>query len=172
MVQLYGFTGSNKSLVIKFHNALYSFKLSPRQWYKKLHQTLFQFGFVSSKCDHSLFFYSRQGIVLYALNYMDDILFIYASLTFIQDLITKLCLKFSLKKLGRHWYFLGIEVTHHDQGSIMLSQLKYIKDLLIHTHVSNSNGALTPMLSNLKISKFGLDVFSDTYYYRSLFGDL
>lgn len=77
-----------------------------------------------------------------------------------------------MKKLGRSEYFLGIEVIHHDQGSIVFSQSKYIKYLLNHAHVSNANGAPTPMPNNLKLRKFGRGVFPDPHHYKPIVGTL
>lgn len=78
MVQHSGFSNSDKTIVCKLHKALNGLK-----------QALFQFGFFSSKFDLSLFVYSHQGIVLYALVYVNDIFLTSSSSTLIHDLITK-----------------------------------------------------------------------------------
>lgn len=70
---------------------------------------------------------------------------------------------FSLKKLGRPKYFLGVEVSCHAQGSVLLSQSKYIKDLLTRADMLDANGPPTPMLSNLKLSKHDFDTFLDPH---------
>ena len=74
MSQPPGFESANKSLVCKLNRALYGLKQALKSWYEKLHKTLFQFGFVASKCDHSLFVYNHQGVNMYVLVYVDDIL--------------------------------------------------------------------------------------------------
>lgn len=114
MVKPPSFNNYDKFLVCKLHKALYGLKQEQMQWYEKFHQDFFQFGFFSRKYDHSLFVYSHQGVVLYALFCVDDILISGPSFTLIHNLITKIYLNFSLKKLGRPEYFLSVEVIHHD----------------------------------------------------------
>lgn len=102
------FENENSTMVCKLNKVLYGLKRSLMVWYDKLHQVLFHFGFSSNKYDHSLFTYKHQGIKLYDIAYDDDI-FIIGNLF---DLITKLHDKFTLKKLGKSEYFLGIEVKY------------------------------------------------------------
>lgn len=52
-------------------------KQVPRQLYEKLHQALFHFGFVSSKCDHYLFIYSHQRIIMYLCRWHFNHMFIF-----------------------------------------------------------------------------------------------
>jgi hypothetical protein len=49
---------------------------------------------------------------------------------------------------------LGIQVCHTSQG-ILLSQKKYISELLTRTNMINSKGVPTPMLSKEKLSLHG-----------------
>lgn len=64
------------------------------------------------------------------LVFIDDIIITRSSLSHIQQLISKLNTEFSLKQLGTLDYFLGIEVSHMSNGSVLLSQSNYIRDLL------------------------------------------
>ena len=79
---------------------------------------------------------------------------------------------FSLKDLGPLHYFLGIEVTRLANGSLHLSQQKYIRDLLAKSKMDKAKGISTPMVSNLKLSKFSTPNFSDPQLYRSIVGAL
>lgn len=58
MSQPPGFEHSDKTLVCRLNKALYGLKQAPRAWYDRLRSTFLQFGFVSSKCDPSLFVYT------------------------------------------------------------------------------------------------------------------
>lgn len=62
-----------------------------------------------------------------AFVYVDDIIFTGSSLTHIQQLITKLKSEFAFKQLGNLDYFLEIKMTHLPNGSLHISQSKYIK---------------------------------------------
>lgn len=106
------------------------------------------------------------------LVYVDDIIITGNSATFITSLIKKLNAAFSLKQLGKLDYFLGIEVTHLPNGSLLLSQTKYVSDLLAKVNMSNANGMPTPMVSSSKLSKVGSDVVSNPTLFRSVVGAL
>lgn len=47
--------------VCKLKKAIYGLKQAPRAWYSAL--SSFQYGFINSKADHSLFIYHRDGVL-------------------------------------------------------------------------------------------------------------
>ena len=63
------------------------------------------------------------------LIYVDDILITSSLHVQVASLIAKLNSEFALRDLGRLTYFLGIEVSYHE-NSINLSQTKYVSHLL------------------------------------------
>lgn len=69
---------------------------------------------------------------------VDDILDTSNATSLVQQLISKLNSTFALKQLGSLDYFLGIMVRSAPTGSLVLSQSKYIKDLL---HKANMHEA-------------------------------
>lgn len=172
MSQPPGFAVSDKSLVCKLNKALYGLKQAPRAWYERLHGALIQFGFKSSRCDPSLFTYSKGSIKVYALVYVDDIILTGSSPLLITELISKLNAKFNLKQLGNLDYFLGIEVRKTDRGSLILSQAKYVIELLNKANLLDANPITTPMISGCKLSRFGNDSLTDPHLYRSIVGTL
>jgi histone deacetylase 1/2 len=172
MVQPQGFEASDPSLVCKLNKALYGLKQAPRQWFDKLTNTLIQFGFRASKCDPSLFIYTRDKQVVYILVYVDDIIITGSSTKLVQSLVDKLDSVFSLKQLGDLDYFLGIEVKHLPDNSLLLSQGKYIRDLLTKTNMLECKPIATPMMSSSKLSKTGSDNVTDSTLYRSVVGSL
>jgi histone deacetylase 1/2 len=172
MVQPQGFEASDSSLVCKLNKALYGLKQAPRQWFDKLTNTLIQFGFQASKCDPSLFIYTRDKQVVYILVYVDDIIITGSSTRLVQSLVDKLDSVFSLKQLGDLDYFLGIEVKHLSDNSLLLSQGKYIRDLLTKTNMLDCKPITTPMMSSCKLSKTGSDSVTDSTMYRSVVGSL
>lgn len=89
------------------------------------------------------------------LVYVDGIIVIDNSPKHINLLIRKLNALFALKQLGKLEYFLGIEVEHLQDGSLFLSQTKYIKDLLDKAKMVEDKGVPTPMISSLKFSIHG-----------------
>ena len=67
-------------------------------------------------------------------------------------------------------YFLGVEVMRSKQG-ILLSQRKYMLDLLSKTGKLGAKSCSTPMTPNVQITKKG-DLFEDLERYRRLIGKL
>ena len=172
MQQPEGFAAADTSLVCRLHKALYGLKQAPRAWFACLAHTLFKLGFNSSKCDPSLFVQISGTHCIYVLVYVDDIIITGSNSSSLQQLITLLDSEFSLKDLGPLHYFLGIEVTKLSDGSLHLSQQKYIHDLLTRSKMNNAKGIATPMVSNLKLSKSATPSFSDPQLYRSIVGAL
>jgi len=168
MSQPPGFESTDKHLVCKLHKALYGLKQAPRAWFEKLQATVLSFGFKSSKCDPSLFTLHTKSHCIYLLVYVDDIIITGSSKAVIQNLVSQLNSEFSLKDLGTLDYFLGIEVKHSPNGSLHLSQSKYIKDLLAKANMENANSMASPMASSTKLSKFGSNQVHDATYFRSI----
>lgn len=160
MTQPPDFVSYDKILVCKLKKAIYGLKQTLRAWHEKLTQALLQFGLTTLKCDNSLFIYYHQGISLYVLVYVDDILIIGSNYTLIHYLINKMHTTFALKKLGRPSYFLGIEIKFHNNGSL--------EDLLSRAKMDNVNGIPTPVMRTCKLSNHGTNHFFDPSLYRSI----
>ena len=77
----------------------------------------------------------------------------------------------TIKDLGRLHYFLGLEVSYIPEG-IVLTQRKFIKDLLQDSGVTTFKKAVTPLPLNIKLSAYGGTLLKDPYIYRSLIGNL
>jgi len=90
---------------------------------------------MGSKADSSLFIYSNKSVTMYLLIYVDDIIIIASVPTTITELLQLLSVDFVVKDLGDLHYFLGVEVLLV-KTSLILSQRRYILDLLKKTHPS------------------------------------
>lgn len=103
---------------------------------------------------------------------MDDINIVSSSSLTTDCLLQQLQVKFMVKDLGRPSYFLGIEV-HHTSSRLILTQHKYIKELLLLTDLEDSNGA-TIMLSDDKLFLHDCTPLSsvDATCYHSVVGAL
>jgi hypothetical protein len=121
---------------LKLNKALYGLKQAPRAWYSRVSKKLIEHGFHGSKVDTSLFFYSHDGITMFMLIYVDDIIVVSSSNDAVMALLHNLQKEFALKDLGDLHYFLGIEVSKSSEG-IILSQEKYANDLLQKVGMNN-----------------------------------
>ncbi|KAK1601131.1 hypothetical protein QYE76_007892 [Lolium multiflorum] len=117
------------SHVCKLQRALYGLKQSPRAWYARLSALLVDLGFVPSKADTSLFTFSRDGVQVYMLVYVDDIVIAGSTPGAVDGLVRALSASFPIKDLGTLEYFLGLEASYNS-GGMTITQRKYALDLL------------------------------------------
>ena len=114
-----------------------------------------------------MFLHFGQATTLIVLVYVDDIIIIGSSSTQISSLIAKLDSVFALRDLGQLSFFLDIEVSYNE-GSMNLSQTKYISDLLHKVEMFDTKPAKTPSTVGKNLSKFDGDPMADVTHYRSV----
>ncbi|GJW66223.1 putative RNA-directed DNA polymerase [Tanacetum coccineum] len=144
---------------------------APRAWFKRLSKALFDLGFKGSKTDPSLFIYSRGHTLLYILVYVDDIIITSNNNGTIDNIISQLGSAFALKDLAPLNYFLCIEIVPHVSG-ILLSQKKYILELLQSVGLSKCNLVSSPMVTSSSLSLDDSTAFSNPVKYRQVVGSL
>nr|GEV50301.1 DNA helicase INO80 isoform X2 [Tanacetum cinerariifolium] len=157
--------------VCLLHKSLYGLKQAPRAWFERLSKALFDLGFKGSKTDPSLFIYSRGDTLLYILVYVDDIIVTGNNKGTIDNIICQLGSAFALKDLGSLNYFLGIEIVPH-VSDVLLSQKKYILELLQSAGLSNCNPVSSPMVTSSSLSLDDSTAFSNPVKYRQVVGFL
>uniref|UniRef100_A0A2N9FI51 Reverse transcriptase Ty1/copia-type domain-containing protein n=1 Tax=Fagus sylvatica TaxID=28930 RepID=A0A2N9FI51_FAGSY len=157
--------------VCKLQKALYGLKQAPRAWFSRLSTRLIALGFHGSRSDSSLFIYKDSSITMYVLIYVDDIIITCSQSSAIDDLLKSLTADFAVKDLGNLNFFLGVEVIPNPQGA-MLSQQRYILDLLTRTKMVDAKPVITPMASSTNLSAFDGEPFPDHTLFRSTVGAL
>jgi histone deacetylase 1/2 len=98
---------------------LYRLKQAPRAWYSRLSSKLCELGFAPSKAYTSLFLFSKSGITLFVLIYVDDIIVTGSSDHAITALLRDLNENFAIKDLGYLHFFLGIEIKRIHNGLLL-----------------------------------------------------
>ncbi|CAM8921688.1 unnamed protein product [Rhodiola kirilowii] len=171
MEQPPGFVAQGESAKVCYlHKSLYGLKQSPRAWFSTFTAAVEKFGMEKSKSDHSVFYkQSGNGIILLVV-YVDDIVITGNNSEGIDSLKGFLQTQFNTKDLGRLRYFLGVEVSRSKKG-IVLSQRKYVLDLLSETGKIGAKPCSTPMIPHLQLTKSG-QLFDDPERYRRLVGKL
>ncbi|GKA88929.1 nucleotide-binding alpha-beta plait domain-containing protein [Tanacetum coccineum] len=89
----------------------------------------------------------------------------------IDNIICQLGSAFALKDLGPLNYFLGIEIVPH-VSDILLSQKKYILELLQSVGLSNCNPVSSPMVTSSSLSLDDSTAFSNPVKYQQVVGSL
>lgn len=102
----------------------------------------------------------------------NDVILVGNSSQVIPQVIHNLNNVFALKDLGVLEFFLGIEVERLPNGSSLLSQRKYIRDLLEKTKTVDAKSICSPMTSGCKLRKECADYISGPSLHRSVIGAL
>jgi histone deacetylase 1/2 len=120
-----------------------------------------------------LFIFDHDGVVVYMLVYVDDIVLAGSSESAVEKLVATLSGSFPIKDLGRLDYFLGIEAAYSSEGMV-LTQHKYALDLLHRANMEQCRPVTTPMSTSDKLTRdLGEPLGSeDALKYRSLVGGL
>jgi hypothetical protein len=167
-----GFTKGYNGKVCRLKKSLYGLKQSPRAWFDRFRHVLVKIGFAQGHSDHTLFVKRTSGDkVVVLLVYVDDIILTGNDTTGIEDVKKRLAEEFEIKDLGVLKYFLGMEVARSKEGMVV-SQRKYILDLLEETGMSGCKPVATPMECNLKLDKVTGEEAADKEQYQRLVGKL
>nr|GEV60951.1 retrovirus-related Pol polyprotein from transposon TNT 1-94 [Tanacetum cinerariifolium] len=157
--------------VCLLHKSLDGLKQASRAWFERLSKDLFDLGSKGSKTDPSFFIYSCGHTLLYILVYVDDIIVTGNNKGTIDNIISQLGSTFVLKDLGPLNSFLGIKSAPH-VSSILLSQKKYILELLQSAGLSNCDPVSSPMVTSSSLSLDDNTAFSNLVKYRQVVGSL
>ena len=131
-----------------------------------------EFGYKQSQDYHTLFIkHSAAGGVTALLVYVDDIKVTRNNEREKHEVKQRLAKEFEIKELGKLKYFLGIEIAYSTQGIIM-SQQKYVTDLLVKTGKIGCKPVSTPMNLNHKLGEAKEEQVVDKRMYQSLVGRL
>ncbi|KAJ0581064.1 putative RNA-directed DNA polymerase [Helianthus annuus] len=172
MKQPPGFVDPSKpNHVCLLHKSLYGLKQAPRAWFNRLTTALQQLGFHGSKTDPSLFILNSRGHLVYALIYVDDIIITGNNDQTVSHIIQRLSSMFAIKDLGPLHYFLGIEVVRNDLD-LILSQQKYISDLMQKSGLSDCKPVNSPMSTSQILMPNDSPLLSDPTKYRQIVGAL
>ncbi|XP_015165731.1 uncharacterized mitochondrial protein AtMg00810-like [Solanum tuberosum] len=162
-----GLTTPRKGLVCRLNKSLYGLKQASRQWYEKLTEALHTRGYVRSLQCYSLFYRKRGASSVFLSVYVDDILLTGINTAEIDELKRFLDSQFKIKDLGRLHYFLGLEVLYKDDG-IMISQRKFVLDLLKKFKCDHMTPLSSPLDPNVKLKSHEGKALDDPTYYRKL----
>ena len=158
--------------VCKPKKSLYGLKQSPRTWFECFGKAVKRFGFLQSQADHTLFYMlSKEGKVAVLLVYVDDIILIGDDCEELENLKKFLAKEFEIKDLGNLKYFLGMEFARSKEG-IVVSQKKYVLDLLKETSMIGCRLAETPTEPNLKLQPTHVEKVRDREKFQRLVGRL
>jgi Reverse transcriptase (RNA-dependent DNA polymerase) len=108
-------------------------------------------GYRQTNADHMVFFRRYGAHITVLAVYVDDMIISENDEGEIALLKKKLGKEFEVKDLGQLRYFFGIEIARGAEG-IVLSQMKYVLDLLTETCMLGCRPAVAPIDHKFKLS--------------------
>ncbi|KAL0444557.1 UNVERIFIED_CONTAM: Retrovirus-related Pol polyprotein from transposon RE2 [Sesamum latifolium] len=151
MIPPEGYTLTAPGYVCKFKRSLYGSKQASRQENIELTVKLQDFGFVQCQHDHCLFLKITLDYFVALLVYVDDILLTGNSDVEIAAVKSHLDNLFTIKDMGHAKYFLGVELARSVHG-LLVTQQKYLHDILRDVRMLEYIAASTPLPSGLKLT--------------------
>jgi len=151
--------------VCRLKKSLYGLKQSPRAWFDRFRRAVCGMGYTQCNGDHTVFYKHRGSFITVMAVYVDDIVITGDDVEEIRYLKENLGKAFEVKDLGPLKYFLGIEIARSPKG-IVLSQRKYVLDLLTETGMLGCRPSSTPIDRNHQISAESRDSFNKETYQR------
>jgi len=127
-------TISRHSHLIKMIKNQYGSKQAGRVWQLHLKRRLMDMGFKQSDVHECVFFL---GSLILAC-YVDNCWIIHPDRQVVNDLMKEISVKFNITDKGDLNDFLGINVTHHADGTVELMQPKLIKRILLDMNLQPS----------------------------------
>ncbi|XP_019189004.1 PREDICTED: uncharacterized protein LOC109183378 [Ipomoea nil] len=156
--------------VCHLQRSLYGLKQAPRAWFNRLQEFLTSTGFLASKTDVPLFYYTTGNSRVYLLVYVDDIIMMGNDSALIDTLLGQLSTAFKIRDLGTPHFFLGIENVPSGDGFV-LSQCRYMKDILTRSGMTDCKALATPAAVTQPATP-SLTPFENLTQYRRIVGAL
>jgi hypothetical protein len=136
----------------KLIKSLCGLKQAPQAWYEKLTEHLLKFNFKNFNHENATFFVEKVGkTVVYLVVYVDDLFLTRNNEIYISSIKKELKKGFEMTYLGHLHYYLGIEVNQNPKY-IVISQKKYVGELLNKFGMTECNHVSTPMEHNFKLT--------------------
>jgi Reverse transcriptase (RNA-dependent DNA polymerase) len=164
-------TRGQSKTICKLNKALYGLKQYPRVWFGRFSNAMKKYGYQQGESDHTLFLKRRNEKITMLIIYVDDMIITGDDTEEIRAMEERLSREFEMKNFRGLKYFLGIEVTRSSHG-IILSQRKYILDLLTEVGTLDCKPVDTPLALNLKLGEFPNQVPTNKERYQRLVGKL
>ncbi|GIL60632.1 hypothetical protein Vafri_15174 [Volvox africanus] len=170
-----GFEEGGPNIVGRLHKALYGLRQASRAWYKKLHDHLMEQGYRVSEADPSLYVRERDGVTVYVLVYVDDVLIASTSLKAVIAAKAELMSQFECRDMGEATMFLGMLIKRdRAMGYLSLSQPRLIEELVQLYGMGSARSKPVPMAEGTHLAQASLEERLDRerYPYSELIGSL
>ena len=132
-------------LVCKLKKSRHRLKQAPREWYSKMDAFLLSQNFQRCISDPNVYLQQHDGHIIIIFLYVDDLLITGSTAASISTIKTALHNAFEMSDLG-------LEIEQNYDG-IMVTQSKYILDLLFKFKMAECRPAPFPFLSGISLEE-------------------
>lgn len=150
-------------MVFKSKKSLYELKQAPRNWIKKIDSVFLTFGLQRLQTDPNIYVSHSEGEIIIIGLYVDDQIIATANKQKMVSLKAILNSNFEMKDLGPVNYFLGMEITHLNDGSLKLTQAKDVEEKLLEFRMGSAK--VTPHVPGMKESESVATPYRDVSQY-------
>lgn len=142
----------------KLNKSIYGLKKSPRYWNQRFSDFMQNENFIKSTVDPCLYIKKCDRDTLYALLYVDDLLFFGSNEDDNKNFKIKLCTNFQMKDLGLASNYLGISIKQDMNSSItVLNQKAYLEKILSDYQMTDCKSVSTPIEQNYNFNLLARD---------------
>jgi transposase InsO family protein len=134
--------------ILRLRRSLYGLKQAPRQWFRCIDEKLKSIGFQSAAADANV--YLRKDCCILVL-YVDDILYVLFAENVVVEIRSSLEGWFQMTWLGEAKRFLGVDIHYESDGTILLSQQRYIEEVLERFGMENCRPSQSPLAAGDKL---------------------
>ena len=154
------------------NTALYGLVQSANLWFDNFKGKAIDFGLKQSKFDDTLFYHPSKS--LYITVYVDDIKIYTPDIDLVHAFKDHIRSNYDMKDLGPAKWYLGMEIHRTDENEMLLTQTKYLDDVLTRHGMEDCNPVLTPMKTDkLKKADDGYECPpKEKKAYQTLLGEL
>jgi hypothetical protein len=160
-----------EGMVCHLRCSFYGLKQAHRAWFHRFASVVTAAIFFASAHDLTLFIHVPPRGRTVLLLYVDDMIITDDDPEYIAFVKARLSDQFLMSDLGPLRYFLGIEISSTYEGFV-LSQEKYIQDLLDRASLTDHRTAETPMELNIHLVATDDEPLEDPTRYRHIVGSL
>ncbi|OWY92633.1 hypothetical protein PHMEG_00038287 [Phytophthora megakarya] len=136
---------------VELPKAIYGLKQVLRVWNETFDEYVLSIGFRVSSYDPCLYIKVVDGEWVLMLVYVDDVLVTGSSTGLIDEVKRQHISRFEMTDTGKYTFILGIEVVDNADGSVTLSQARYINDILERFGMQDCKPPASPVDISMKL---------------------
>ena len=140
--------------VCKLKRSLYGLRQAARCWNKVIDDYLKSKGYEASTADPCIYIKQKNGSLVILALYVDDILLASNDKSMLDKEKHDLSKRFAVTDQGEAHYLLGMSIKRNrSEGTMFLSQPKYVENVLKRFGMESCNPVSTPLEVGVKFSK-------------------